>query len=137
MIGAALTSFLTGVTEPLEFSFMFIAWPLYVIHALLTGTSIALTNALDIHDGFGFSAGLFDFLLNWSIATKPTLLIVIGLGYAVIYYFLFRFVIRKWNLRTPGRDEDDDTSSMDGLIDQPMDTTASAGSPGTSAPPAT
>ena len=137
MIGAALTSFLTGVTEPLEFSFMFIAWPLYVIHALLTGTSIALTNALDIHDGFGFSAGLFDFALNWNIATKPGLLILIGLGYAVVYYFLFRFVIRKWNLRTPGRGEDDDNSSMEGLIDQPMDRPTTASSPSTSAPPAT
>ncbi|WP_159538476.1 PTS transporter subunit EIIC [Aeromicrobium sp. 9AM] len=140
MIGAALTSFLTGVTEPLEFSFMFVAWPLYVIHAVLTGTSIALTNALDIHDGFGFSAGLFDFLLNWNIATKPGLLILIGLGYAAIYYFLFRFVIRKWNLRTPGRDEDGDNSSMEGLIDQPMDTPAtatSAASPDPTPPPAT
>ena len=57
---------------------------------------------------------MFDFLLNWNIATKPGLLILIGLGYAAIYYFLFRFVIRKWNLRTPGRDEDDDNSSMEG-----------------------
>ena len=138
MFSAALTSFLTGVTEPLEFSFMFVAWPLYVIHAVLTGTSIALTNALDIHDGFGFSAGLFDFVINWGIATKPGLLILIGLGYAAVYYFLFRFVIRKWNLRTPGRDEDDDdNSSMEGLIDQPMDRPTSAGSPSTSAPPAT
>ncbi|KAA1398028.1 PTS transporter subunit EIIC [Aeromicrobium ginsengisoli] len=138
MISAALTSFLTGVTEPLEFSFMFVAWPLYVIHAILTGTSIALTNALDIHDGFGFSAGLFDFVLNWNIATKPGLLILIGLGYAVIYYFLFRFVIRKWNLRTPGRDDDGDNSSMEGLIDQPMDrpaTSAASPAPSTSAPP--
>jgi PTS system N-acetylglucosamine-specific IIC component len=100
---------------------MFVAFPLYVIHALLTGTSIALTNALEIHDGFGFSAGLFDFLLNWNIATKPGLLIVIGLAYAVIYYFLFRAVIRRWNLRTPGReDEDDDNNAMTMLIDQDM-----------------
>jgi PTS system N-acetylglucosamine-specific IIC component len=121
MIGAALTSFLTGVTEPLEFSFMFVAFPLYVIHALLTGTSIALTNALEIHDGFGFSAGLFDFLLNWNIATKPGLLIVIGLVYAVIYYFLFRAVIRWWNLKTPGReDENDENNAMTMLIDQEM-----------------
>ncbi|MEJ7635272.1 PTS transporter subunit EIIC [Aeromicrobium sp.] len=120
MFGAALTSFLTGVTEPLEFSFMFVAFPLYVIHALLTGTSIALVNALDIRDGFGFSAGLFDFVLNWNIATRPELLIVIGLGYALIYYFLFRFVIRKWNLRTPGREDDgDDDAGF--LIDQPTD----------------
>ena len=70
---AALTSFLTGVTEPLEFAFMFVAWPLYVIHAVLTGTSMALANALGIKDGFGFSAGLFDFVLNFNIATKPLL----------------------------------------------------------------
>lgn len=106
MISAALTSFLTGVTEPLEFAFMFVAWPLYVVHALLTGSSLAIANALGAKDGFGFSAGLFDFLLNWNIATRPGLLIVMGLIYAVIYYVLFRFIIRKWNLRTPGREEE-------------------------------
>ena len=106
MLSAALTSFLTGVTEPLEFAFMFVAWPLYIIHAVLTGTSLALVNAIGIKDGFGFSAGLFDFALNWNIATKPALLILIGLGYAVVYYFLFRAVIRRWNLRTPGREEE-------------------------------
>lgn len=106
MLSAALTSFLTGVTEPLEFAFMFVAWPLYIIHAVLTGTSLALVNALGIKDGFGFSAGLFDFALNWNIATKPYLLVLIGLGYAVVYYFLFRAVIRRWNLRTPGREEE-------------------------------
>jgi PTS system N-acetylglucosamine-specific IIC component len=111
MLSAALTSFLTGVTEPLEFAFMFVAWPLYVLHAVLTGTSLALVNALGIKDGFGFSAGLFDYLLNFNIATKPLWLIVIGLGYAAVYYFLFRFVIRKWNLRTPGR-EDEDAESL-------------------------
>ena len=108
MMTAALTSFLTGVTEPLEFAFMFVAWPLYVIHAVLTGTSMALANALGIKDGFGFSAGLFDYVLNFNIATKPLLLIVMGLGYAAVYYLLFRWVIRKWNLRTPGREDDDD-----------------------------
>jgi N-acetylglucosamine PTS system EIICBA or EIICB component len=105
MLSAALTSFITGVTEPLEFSFLFVAFPLYFIHAILTGTSLALTNALEIRDGFGFSAGAIDYLLNFRIATLPLLLIVIGLGYAVIYYFLFRWVITKWNLRTPGREE--------------------------------
>ena len=106
MLSAALTSFLTGVTEPLEFAFMFVAFPLYVVHALLTGTSMALVNALGIKDGFGFSAGLFDYVLNFNIATNPLWLIPIGLGYAAVYYFLFRFVIRKWNLRTPGREDD-------------------------------
>ena len=106
MIGAAFTSFLTGITEPLEFAFMFVAWPLYVVHALLTGSSLALVNALDIRHGFGFSAGLFDYVLNFGIAEKPLLLIPIGLAYAALYYFLFRFVIRKWNLRTPGREDE-------------------------------
>ena len=111
MASVALTAFLTGVTEPIEFAFMFVAWPLYVVHAVLTGTSMALANALEIRDGFGFSAGLFDFLLNWNIATRPALLIVMGLGYAVVYYVLFRFVIRRWNLRTPGREDDADDAA--------------------------
>ena len=110
MLSAALTSFLTGVTEPLEFAFMFVAWPLYVLHALLTGTSMALMNAIGVKDGFGFSAGLFDYALNFGIATKPLLIIPIGLGYAAVYYFLFRFVIRKWNLRTPGREDEGEES---------------------------
>jgi PTS system N-acetylglucosamine-specific IIC component len=118
MLSAALTAFLTGVTEPLEFAFMFVAFPLYVIHALLTGTSMALTNALGIKDGFGFSAGLFDYVLNYNIATKPLLLIPIGLAYAALYYFLFRFVIRKWNLRTPGREEDDDLAGGGSMLEQ-------------------
>ena len=116
MLSAALCSFLTGVTEPLEFAFMFVAWPLYLIHAVFTGTSLALVNALGIKDGFGFSAGLFDYVLNFNIATKPLFLIVIGLGYAAIYYFTFRFVIRKWNLRTPGREEEGEESMS--LVDQ-------------------
>ncbi|WP_082156820.1 PTS transporter subunit EIIC [Kocuria sp. HSID16901] len=107
MLSTGLTAFLTGITEPLEFSFMFIAWPLYLIHAVLMGTSMALVNFLDIHTGFGFSAGLIDYLLNFGISQNSIWLIPIGLGYAVIYYVLFRFVIRKWNLRTPGREEDE------------------------------
>lgn len=112
MLSAALTAFLTGVTEPLEFAFMFVAWPLYVIHALLTGTSMALVNALGIKDGFGFSAGLFDYVLNFNIATQPLLLIPIGLGYAALYYVLFRFVIRRWNLKTPGREDEGEESAV-------------------------
>jgi N-acetylglucosamine PTS system EIICBA or EIICB component len=127
MLSTALTAFLTGITEPLEFSFLFVAWPLYVVHALLTGTSLALTNALGIHDGFTFSAGAIDYLLNFGQATKPLLIIPIGLVYAAIYYVLFRFVIRKWNLRTPGRE--DDAEAVVGSTDdaaQPA-TTAPAG----------
>lgn len=95
MGSAALVSFVTGVTEPLEFAFVFVAYPLYVIHAVLTGTSMALVNALGIRDGFGFSAGAIDYLLNFRIAEMPLLLIPIGLGYAVLYYVLFRFVITR------------------------------------------
>ncbi|MGW6955296.1 PTS transporter subunit EIIC [Streptomyces chartreusis] len=106
MLSAGLTSFLTGITEPIEFAFLFVAWPLYLAHAVLTGTSLALVNALDIHHGFTFSSGLIDYVLNWGKATHPLLLIPIGLGYALLYYVLFRFVIRRWNLRTPGREDD-------------------------------
>jgi PTS system N-acetylglucosamine-specific IIC component len=108
MLSTALTAFLTGITEPLEYAFVYVAWPLYVIHAILTGTSLALVNALGIHDGFTFSAGALDYLINFGQATRPLLLIPIGLGYAVVYYAVFRFVIRRWNLRTPGREAEND-----------------------------
>ncbi|WP_336083564.1 PTS transporter subunit EIIC [Nocardia sp. SSK8] len=108
MLSTGLTAFVTGITEPLEFAFMFVAWPLYVVHAILTGTSMALVNALGIHDGFTFSAGAIDYLLNFGKATNAWMLIPIGLGYAVIYYVLFSFVIKKWNLRTPGREAETD-----------------------------
>ncbi|MEV0948242.1 PTS transporter subunit EIIC [Rhodococcus sp. NPDC049939] len=111
MLSTALTAFLTGITEPLEFAFMFVAWPLYLIHAFLTGTSMALVNALGIHDGFTFSAGLIDYLLNFGKATNAWMLIPIGLGYAAIYFLLFSFVIKKWNLRTPGREDEAEIES--------------------------
>jgi len=118
MGSAALVSFVTGVTEPLEFAFVYVAYPLYVIHAILTGTSMALVNALGIKDGFGFSAGAIDYVLNFRIATMPLALILVGLGYAVVYYFLFRFVIVRWNLRTPGREDDDSALGIDPSADQ-------------------
>ncbi|HEX4724829.1 MAG TPA: PTS N-acetylglucosamine transporter subunit IIBC, partial [Pseudonocardiaceae bacterium] len=103
-------------TEPIEFSFMFVAWPLYLIHAVLTGSSLALVNALGIHDGFSFSAGGIDYILNFGIATKPLLLIPIGILYALIYYFLFTWVIKRWNIRTPGREEDTDADVAAGGV---------------------
>ena len=122
MGSAALVAFVTGITEPLEFSFLFLAYPLYVIHAVLTGTSLALVNWLGIHDGFGFSAGVIDYLLNFRIAQHPLWIIPIGLVYGAIYYFLFRWVIVKWNLRTPGREDDDSvTDTNNVLVDQPAD----------------
>jgi PTS system N-acetylglucosamine-specific IIC component len=104
MISVGLTAFVTGVTEPIEFSFMFLAPVLYGVHALPTGVSMALTWALGIHDGFTFSAGLIDYALNWSLATKPWLIIPIGLVFAAVYYGLFRFAIVRFNLPTPGRE---------------------------------
>lgn len=103
---AALTAFLTGVTEPLEFAFMFVAFPLYVIHALLTGLSLAIAYLLDIHLGFSFSAGLIDLLLYGTApaAKNIPLLIVMGAVFFVVYYLMFRFAIVKWNMRTPGRE---------------------------------
>ena len=104
LFSLALMSFLTGVTEPIEFSFMFLAPVLYAFHAVLTGLSEALMNALGVRLGYGFSAGLFDYVLNFGQATKPLLLIPVGAAYALIYYAVFRFAIRRWNLQTPGRD---------------------------------
>jgi PTS system N-acetylglucosamine-specific IIC component len=103
---AALTAFLTGITEPLEFSFMFVAFPLYVIHAVLTGFSLAIAYLLDIHLGFSFSAGLADLLLYGTAPAAKNIPLLIGMGvvFFVVYYVLFRFAITKWNLRTPGRE---------------------------------
>ena len=101
----ALTAFLTGVTEPIEFSFMFLAPPLYAIHAILTGFAMVLMNALDVHLGFSFSAGVFDYLLNLSRSHRPELLWPVGLAYSALYYGIFRFSILRFNLKTPGRED--------------------------------
>lgn len=103
---AALTAFLTGITEPLEFAFMFVAFPLYVLHAVLTGLSLAIAYLLDIHLGFSFSAGLIDLLLFSTAPAAKNIPLLIGMGlvFFVLYYVLFRFAITKWNLRTPGRE---------------------------------
>jgi PTS system N-acetylglucosamine-specific IIC component len=102
----ALTSLLTGVTEPIEFTFMFLAPALYAVHALLTGIAFVIMNALQVRLGFGFSAGLFDYVLNFNKATRPLLLLPVGLAYFALYYGLFRFVIVWLNLKTPGREDD-------------------------------
>jgi PTS system N-acetylglucosamine-specific IIC component len=104
LLSMALTSFLTGVTEPVEYTFMFLAPVLYVIHSLLTGLSLAICQALGIHLGFTFSAGAIDYVLNYGLSTKGWLAIPIGLAYGVVYYVLFRFFIRKFNMATPGRE---------------------------------
>jgi len=104
LLSLALTSFLTGVTEPIEFSFMFLAPMLYAIHAVLTGLSMALMDWLGVKLGFGFSAGLFDYVLNYGKATKPLLLLPVGALYFALYYGVFRFFILRFDLKTPGRD---------------------------------
>ncbi|MGW4494011.1 PTS transporter subunit EIIC [Streptomyces sp. NPDC004376] len=112
MISLALTSFVTGVTEPIEFSFMFIAPVLYAIHAVLTALSMAITWALGVHAGFTFSAGAIDYVLNWNLATKPWLIIPIGLVFAAVYYVLFRFAITKFDLPTPGREPEEEVEDL-------------------------
>ncbi|MDH6135224.1 PTS system N-acetylglucosamine-specific IIC component [Kitasatospora sp. MAA4] len=112
MMSLALTSFVTGVTEPIEFSFVFIAPVLYAIHAVLTAVSMAVTWALGVHIGFNFSAGAIDYGLSWHLATKPWLIIPIGLVFAVIYYAVFRFAITKFDLKTPGRESDEEIEDI-------------------------
>lgn len=109
MLSAALTSFLTGITEPLEFSFLFVAPILYVLHVLLSGTSFLVMHLLDVKIGMTFSGGFIDYilygLLNWD-RTHALYVIPVGIVYAIIYYFLFTFVIKHMNLKTPGREDE-------------------------------
>lgn len=111
---AALSAFFTGVTEPLEFAFMFLAPGLYVVHALLTGITVAVVAALPVRAGFNFSAGFVDWFLSFKapMALNPIYLLGIGLIVAVIYYIVFRIVIVKFNLKTPGREDDDDETKV-------------------------
>ncbi|MFT3875217.1 MAG: glucose PTS transporter subunit IIA [Propioniciclava sp.] len=125
---AGLTAFLTGITEPLEYAFMFVALPLYILHALLTGLSMAIAYLLDIHLGFSFSAGLIDLLLYGTApaAQNIPLLVIQGLAFAVLYYVVFRFAIVKWNMRTPGRlsDEEFEAEQAANLTDEEGGATA-------------
>jgi PTS system N-acetylglucosamine-specific IIC component len=104
LLSMALTSFLTGVTEPIEFTFMFLAPLLFAMHAVLTGAAFVVMRLLDVKLGFGFSAGLFDYVLNFGKATRPLLLIPVGLAYFAIYYGVFRWAIARFDLKTPGRE---------------------------------
>lgn len=108
MLAAGIAAFVTGVTEPIEFAFMFAAPGLYLVHAVLTGFSLAIAAAFHWTAGFSFSGGLIDFILSsrLPLANKPYMLIVQGLVFACIYYTLFRFLITKFNLSTPGREEE-------------------------------
>jgi glucose-specific phosphotransferase system IIBC component len=109
MVSAALTSFLTGITEPIEFSFLFVAPVLFGIHAIFAGLSFMTMQLLNVKIGMTFSGGLIDFLLFGVVPNRTAwwLVIPVGLVFAVVYYFGFRFAIRKWNLKTPGREDDE------------------------------
>ncbi|MCP3742675.1 glucose-specific PTS transporter subunit IIBC [Rossellomorea sp. BNER] len=124
MGSAALTSFLTGITEPIEFSFLFVAPILFGIHTIFAGLSFMTMHLLDVKIGMTFSGGLIDFILFGVInpQTNWWLVIPVGLVFAVIYYFGFRFAIRKFNLATPGREDeadDDEEGSTTGTNDLP------------------
>ena len=108
LMSVAVASFFNGVTEPLKFSFMFLAPALYGVHAVLTGISMAVVAALPVRAGFNFSAGLVDWILSFKapFAQNPLLLIPIGLVVGAVYYVVFRFVIVKFNMKTPGREDD-------------------------------
>jgi len=106
LLSMGLTAFLTGVTEPVEFAFMFLAPVLYAFHALMTGLAFVIMSLLDVKLGFTFSAGLFDYVINFGKATRPWLLIPIGLAYSAVYYGVFRFAIARFNLKTPGREDE-------------------------------
>ncbi|AKK10449.1 N-acetylglucosamine-specific PTS transporter subunit IIBC [Corynebacterium uterequi] len=117
MLAAALASFFTGVTEPLEFSFMFAAPLLYVVHALLTGLSLAIAAAFDWTSGFGFSAGFVDMVLSASnpLAHKWWALLIMGVAFFALYFVVFYFLIGWLNLKTPGREDEEpgDTAADD------------------------
>jgi PTS system N-acetylglucosamine-specific IIC component len=108
----ALTAFLTGVTEPIEFSFMFLAPLLFLVHAVLTGISLVVMDLLHVKLGFGFSAGLFDYVLNFKLATNPLLLLPVGAAYFAIYYFVFVFCIKTFDLKTIGREDAEDDAAV-------------------------
>ena len=107
LFSVGFTAFLTGVTEPVEYLFMFLAPVLYGIHALLTGLSLAVCSLLNVKLGFGFSAGAIDYVLNYGLATQPLLGLVIGGVYFVVYYFLFVLAIKGFDIKTPGREVTD------------------------------
>jgi PTS system N-acetylglucosamine-specific IIC component len=105
LLSMALTALLTGVTEPIEFSFMFLAPLLYALHALMTGIAFFVMDFLGIRLGFSFSAGLFDYLINFKLSTRPLLLMPVGAAYFALYYGVFSFFIRRFDLKTPGRED--------------------------------
>lgn len=116
LFSVAFTAFLTGITEPIEFMFMFLAPVLYVLHSVMTGLALAVSYLFGIKHGFTFSAGFIDYALNWGLATKPMLLIPLGLAFGALYYVVFVWAIKAFNIPTPGRVDDEmseDTANID------------------------
>jgi len=99
LLGVAFTSFLTGITEPLEFLFLFVAPPLFILHALLTGLALALAQMLNIHAGFGFSAGFIDYVINYKLATNPLLILPLGALFAILYFVTSYYTIKLLKLK--------------------------------------
>ena len=129
LVSMALTSFLTGITEPIEFAFMFLAFPLYLLHAVLTGLSMVIMNVLNVKLGFTFSAGLFDYVLSHGLGTHPWYLIPVGLVYGAVYFVTFYTAIKIWNLKTPGREDTPAAPAVPAQnaaqpVSQPADTAA-------------
>ncbi|MFZ4893579.1 N-acetylglucosamine-specific PTS transporter subunit IIBC [Plantibacter sp. Mn2098] len=116
LLSSAVSSFFVGVTEPLEFAFMFLAPWLYLIHAVFMGISLAISAILPVRMGFGFSGGFIDLVLNWAnpLAENPWIIPIMGVGWFLIYFLVFRFVILRWRLKTPGREDDDLVDGSDG-----------------------
>jgi len=99
LAGVAFTSFLTGITEPLEFLFLFVAPPLFILHALLTGLALAVAQLFNIHAGFGFSAGFIDYVINYKLATNPLLILPLGAVFAALYFVLSYYLIKILKLK--------------------------------------
>jgi PTS system N-acetylglucosamine-specific IIC component len=138
MLSAAFCSFLTGVTEPIEFAFIFVAPLLFGIHAVLTGVSMWLADLLNIHIGFGFSASFIDFLLNFgkSNTHNPWLVWVVGAGYAVVYYVIFRWAIIRFNIPTMGREPEEEVPADQQAYDERVAVSTESAPPGEETPTA-
>ncbi len=111
LLGVAFTSFLTGITEPLEFLFLFVAPLLFVLHALLTGLALAVAQMLDIHAGFGFSAGFIDYIINYKLATNALLILPLGVVFALLYFVLSYYTIKIFKLKILETELQEDTPS--------------------------
>lgn len=116
LLSAALTSMITGITEPLEFTFLFVAPVMYAVHCVLAGLSYMLMHILNVGVGMTFSGGLIDLtlfgILQGNIKTNWIWIVIVGIAYAVIYYFVFYFMIKKFNFKTPGREADDEETKL-------------------------